>query len=69
MRSSETSYFLAFCVEQYKHAHGMSGEEAMQRLDRYGVLDYLAKNYDVIHTQGADWIVADMDEYINNRKS
>ncbi len=41
----------------------------MQVLDQYGVLEYLEDNYGVIHTQGARWIVEDMDEYIENRKN
>ncbi len=68
-RSNEISYFLSFCIEQYKQAHNLTGEQAMQVLDRYGVLDYLEEHYDVIHTQGARWILEDMDEFIENRKN
>lgn len=68
-RSNEISYFLSFCIEQYKQAHNLTGEQAMQVLDRYGVLDYLEEHYGVIHTQGAQWIIADMDEFIENRKN
>ena len=41
MRSSEISYFLSFCIEQYKQKHRLTGEQAMKELDKYGVLDYL----------------------------
>lgn len=68
-RSNEISYFLSFCIEQYKQAHNLTGEQAMQVLDRYGVLDYLEEHYGVIHTQGARWILEDMDEFIENRKN
>ncbi len=68
-RSSEIAFFLSFCIEQYKQAHNLTGEQAMQVLDRYGVLDYLEEHYDVIHTQGARWILEDMDEFIENRKN
>lgn len=68
LRSSEISFFLSFCIEQYKQAHNLTGEQAMQVLDKYGVLNYLQDNYGVIHTQGVQWILADIDEFIDNRK-
>lgn len=69
LRSSEISFFLSFCIEQYKQAHNLTGEQAMQVLDQYGVLNYLEDNYGVIHTQGAQWILADIDEFIDHRKN
>ena len=64
----DISLFLAFCIEQYKQKHSLTGEQAMQTLDQYGVLEYLQKHYGVIHTQGARWILEDIDEFIDNRK-
>lgn len=64
----DIAYFLSFCIEQYKTAKGTNGAEAMRRLDSYGVLDYLAEHYGVLHTQGHRWLVAEMDEYIKLRK-
>lgn len=68
MRSSDISFFLAFCIEQYKHRHHLTGEQAMQTLDEHGVLDYLARNYEPLHTQSAQWIMEDIDDYISNRQ-
>ena len=68
MRSSEISYFLSFCIEQYKQKHHLTGEQAMETLDRYGVLDYLEKHYGVLHTQSWQWLVEEMDEFINEKK-
>ena len=45
------SYFVAFCIEQFKMHRGISGEEASQILFTSGVADYLSDNYDVQHTQ------------------
>lgn len=36
----DISYFVAFCVEQYKNAKHINGKDAMTVLDSYGVLDY-----------------------------
>ena len=68
MRSNEISYFISYCIEQYKQKHQLTGEQAMLELDKYGVLEYLEEFYEVLHTQSAQWIVEDIDNYINQRK-
>jgi hypothetical protein len=60
--------FLSFCIEQYKQAKGITGEKAMSILNHYGVLDYLNDCYEPLHTQGSRWLLAEMDEFIENRK-
>ncbi len=64
----DVAYFMAFCIEQYKNAKGLTGEQAAQTLDKYGVLEYLEEFYDVLHTQSHQWILEDIDEFINIRK-
>ena len=66
--SNEISLFLAFCIEQYKQRYNLTGEQAMQTLDQYGVLDYLEDCYEPLHTQSAQWILEDIDEFIEKRK-
>lgn len=62
------AYFLAFCVEIYKNAHSLSGDEASNVLSESGALDYLEENYDVIHTQSHHWILIDIEEYLSTHK-
>ena len=40
----------------------------MRTLDQYGVLEYLEAGYEPLHTQSAQWIMEDIDEFINKRK-
>ena len=42
-KKQDIAYFLSFCIEQYKNAKHLSGGEAMEVLNRYGVLEYLAE--------------------------
>lgn len=64
----DISYFVSFCIEQYKNAHHLTGEEAMRQLDKYGVLDYLVEHYEILHTQSHQWILTDIEDFINIRK-
>ena len=65
----DIAYFLSFCIEQYKEAKGLSGSEAMALLSEYGVLEYLAEHWEILHTQGRQWIIEDIDEFISALKS
>ena len=67
-RTDDISLFLAFCIEQYKQRHQLTGEQSMQLLNQYGVLEYLEECYEPLHTQSAQWIMEDIDEFINKRK-
>ena len=67
-RTQDIAYFVSFCIEQYKNEKHLSGAEAMQVLDSYKVLDYLAEHYEILHTQSSQWILEDIDEFIRLRK-
>lgn len=68
-RNLDIAYFLSFCIEQYKMEKGISGADAVQVLKLYGVLEYLAEHFDVLHTQSKQWLLADIDEFIQIRKT
>ena len=63
----DIAYFISFCIEQYKEAKGLSGSEALSLLSEYGVLEYLAEHWEILHTQGRQWIIEDIDEFIKAR--
>lgn len=67
-RNLDIAYFLSFCIEQYKTEKGISGADAVLVLKLYGVLEYLAEHFDVLHTQSKQWLLADIDEFIHIRK-
>ena len=68
-KEQDIAYFLSFCIEQYKNEKRMTGTEAMNFLNRYGVLEYLAEHFEILHTQSRQWILADIDEFIKIRKN
>jgi len=60
-------FFLAFCVEQYKHEKSMDGGDVMRLFIDKGVAQYLTDHYDVLHTQGARWLVQEIDDFIEKK--
>jgi hypothetical protein len=64
---SETAQFKVFCLERYKSEHKLKGKEAFRLFKEYGVLDYLGSFYDVLHTFGHQYLVQDIDLFIETR--
>ena len=65
---SKVLYFKVFCFEAYKSSHNMTGREAMNLFTKYKVFEYLESFYDVLHTLGREYLIEDIDIYINARK-
>lgn len=64
----ETLKFKVFCLEYYRLEHGLSGSEAVRLFGEYGVFNYLASFYDVLHGMGANYLVQDIDQFIEARR-
>lgn len=64
----ERAMFVSFCIEQYAKAKNMSTEDVVNLFEQYGITEHFCEFYDVLHTQGHNWLIEEIDEMINNRK-
>ena len=48
----------------------MTGEQVLDLFSQYGVTDYLSECFEPLHTQGRQWLIEEIDEFIGipNRK-
>lgn len=67
-KESDIAYFISFCIEMYKNRKGMSADEVIGLFDKYSIIEYLAENFEVLHTQSHYWILEEIDETIQKRK-
>ena len=65
---SEKLKFKTFCFEMYRAAKDMTGFDAQELFEKYSVFEYLDSFYDTLHTMGIEYIINDIDEYIELRK-
>ena len=65
----EKAMFVSFCIEQYAKAKNMSTEDVVNLFEQYGITEHFCEFYDVLHTQGHNWLIEEIDEMINNRKT
>ena len=67
--SQEQSFFAVFCIEALADELKTSGDKIYCMLtDDSDILDsYIVPNYDILHTQGKEWIVADLIALMRKR--
>jgi hypothetical protein len=66
--SAKRLEFVSFCIEMCAARDSVSGREVMERFRRHGVLGYLARNYEALHTQGFGYILPAIDDYIAGQR-
>ncbi len=67
VHAQKTAVFLSFCIEQYGKAKGMNCDNVVTLFGRYGVTEYLCDCYEVLHTQGKEWLMEEIDGFIEKR--
>jgi len=68
IRLNNITKFQLFCLENYKTTKGIRGRKAFEEFKNYGVFDFISNNYEVLHTQGQNYITSEINHYINNRR-
>ncbi len=61
--------FMIYCTEQYKSAKKLTGKQVSDLFSRYRVWDYIYSCFEALHTTGKNYIVEDIDLYIEARQS
>lgn len=64
----ERAMFVSFCIEQYAKTKNMTTEDVVNLFEQYGITEHFCEFYDVLHTQGHNWLVEEIDEMIDNRR-
>ena len=68
-KEKDIALFVAFCIEEYGAAKRMTGEQTIDLFSQYGVTDYLCKGLEPLRPQSRQWLVAEIDEFIEDRKN
>jgi hypothetical protein len=59
--------FISFCIENFKIAHGMKGKDVANLFNESKVFDFLTEGYEIIHTQGKEYIIEEIEIFLKNR--
>jgi hypothetical protein len=66
---SKQGEFLIYCLEMYRMAKKMTGKQAIELFKKYGVSDYVMSYYEALHTTGWQYIVEDIDLFVEARQT
>jgi len=61
--------FLIFCIEQYKSAKNLNGKQVMELFRKYKISEYIVSCFEALHTTGTNYIIEDIDLYIEARRA
>lgn len=66
--SKEKFEFYTYCLENYAIRNQMSGMRAWVIFKESSADEYIINNYDLLHTQGLEYVLDDIQRFINRRK-
>lgn len=66
---SSQGKFMIYCAEQYKSAKRLTGKQLADLFSRYRIWEYIYSCYEALHTTGTNYIIEDIDLYIEARQS
>lgn len=59
--------FASFCIENFKVKHNMSGKDVANLFKKSGALKFIIEGYELLHTQGKEYIIEEIELFLNNR--
>ena len=63
---SGNAEFIAYCLEEYKAAKGITGKDVIALFKKHNIIDYIVTCYGALHTMGGLAIAEDIDSLIEN---
>ena len=60
--------FYTYCLENYATRKRISGMQTWVLFKETGADEYIIDNYDLLHTQGIDFILDDLQRFIGRRR-
>jgi hypothetical protein len=69
MTMSGNAEFIAYCLEEYKVAKDLTGNEVISLFKKYNIIDYIITCYGALHTMGGLAIAEDIDSLIEEMET
>lgn len=66
---SNAGKFLVYCIELYKNAKSLNGKQVMELFTKYNVSQYIYDCFEALHTTGDNYIINDIDLFIEARQN
>lgn len=67
--NSKQIAFFIFCIELYKRGHHLTGEQTYDQMCSAGVKEYIFDCYPALHTQGHNYILEDLNDFLKAKST
>ena len=64
MNTEQTAVFIAWCIEEYAVIYDKTPLQTAILFNQKGVFVFLQENADILHTQGKDYILSAIDDFM-----
>jgi hypothetical protein len=61
--------FVIFAIEEYRNRKKIDGKTAIGLFNKSGLLQYIEEFFDILHSNGIEYLINDFDDYFKSRKS
>lgn len=65
---SKEGKFLIFCLECYRQAKKLSGQEVIKLFNEHNLFEYITTYFESLHTTGVRYILNDLDDRIHSSR-
>ena len=65
MESEDLAFWLSWCIEEYAAEMEKSNVDVARLFEKNGVLRYLSENAEILHTQGRNYILRDIGDFLD----
>lgn len=62
----QIAQFISWCIEEYAFVNKKSSKETANFFSEKGVLEFLQNHWEVLHSQGKDYILGSIDDFIKS---
>lgn len=62
----QIAQFISWCIEEYAFEKKVSTKETANFFNEKGVLNFLEKHWEILHSQGKDYILGSIEDFIKS---
>lgn len=62
----QIAQFISWCIEEYSFEKKVSTKKTANFFNEKGVLNFLEKHWEVLHSQGKDYILGSIEDFIKS---
>ncbi|WP_296012595.1 DUF3791 domain-containing protein [uncultured Treponema sp.] len=64
----QAAQFISWCIEEYAAENKKKSKDVAVFFNQAGVLDFLEKNWEILHSQGRNYILGSINDFIKSQE-